>query len=149
MGPAVRYHEILRRLAIVDEEFVGDQAGLGLGTPADCALDAKTAALVRVGHWRRSGHRRSAWNGALPGRWRPARPKMRSPARCWPSPRISGSAGSPGPYLAWQSRSSMTSTLHWMSQMIADGSAEDLWHRLRWLVFDVNDFDETLPGPVE
>ena len=49
MGPAVRYHEILRRLAIVDEECAGDQAGLGLGTPADWALDAKTAALVRVG----------------------------------------------------------------------------------------------------
>jgi 4-carboxymuconolactone decarboxylase len=49
MGPAVRYHEILRRLAIVDEKCAGDQAGLGLGTPADWALDAKTAALVRVG----------------------------------------------------------------------------------------------------
>ena len=46
---AVRYHEILRRLAIVDEGCAGDQAGLGLGTPADWALDAKTAALVRVG----------------------------------------------------------------------------------------------------
>ena len=49
MDPAVTYHEILRKLAIVDEECAGDQAGLGLGTPADCALDAKTAALVRVG----------------------------------------------------------------------------------------------------
>ncbi len=48
-GSAVGYHEILRRLAIVDEEFAGDQAGLGLGTPADRALDAKTAALVGVG----------------------------------------------------------------------------------------------------
>jgi len=49
MGPAVRYHEILRRLAIVDEECAGDHAGLGLSTPANRALDAKTAALVRVG----------------------------------------------------------------------------------------------------
>ena len=48
MDPAVRYHEILRRLAIVDEECAGDQAGLGLGTPVVWALDAKTAALVRV-----------------------------------------------------------------------------------------------------
>jgi 4-carboxymuconolactone decarboxylase len=49
IGPIVRYQEILRRLAIVDEECAGDQAGLRLGTPADWALDAKTAALVRVG----------------------------------------------------------------------------------------------------
>jgi len=49
MGPAVRYQEILRRLAIVDEGCAGDQAGLGLGLPADGVLDAKTAALARVG----------------------------------------------------------------------------------------------------
>ena len=40
---------ILRRLAIVDEGFVGDQAGLVLDPPATCALDPKTAALVRAG----------------------------------------------------------------------------------------------------
>jgi 4-carboxymuconolactone decarboxylase len=45
----VRYQEILRRLAIVDEGFVGDQAGLVLGQPGVQALDPKTAALVRVG----------------------------------------------------------------------------------------------------
>jgi hypothetical protein len=33
MDPAVRYQEILRRLAIVDEKFVGDQAGLVLDRP--------------------------------------------------------------------------------------------------------------------
>jgi 4-carboxymuconolactone decarboxylase len=43
------YREILRRLAIVDEGFASDQAGLELGLPADWALDAKTAALLRVG----------------------------------------------------------------------------------------------------
>jgi 4-carboxymuconolactone decarboxylase len=47
MGQIVRYQEILRRLAIIDEGFVEDQAGLDLAGPA--ALDAKTAALVRVG----------------------------------------------------------------------------------------------------
>ena len=46
----MRYQEILRRLAIVDEGFVGDQAGLVLGLPPGVrALDPKTAALVRVG----------------------------------------------------------------------------------------------------
>jgi 4-carboxymuconolactone decarboxylase len=46
---AVRYQEILRRLAIVDEGFVDDQAGCGLGGPEVWVLDPKTAALVRVG----------------------------------------------------------------------------------------------------
>ncbi len=45
----MRYQEILRRLAIVDEGFVGDQAGLVLGPDGSRVLDPKTAALVRVG----------------------------------------------------------------------------------------------------
>jgi alkylhydroperoxidase/carboxymuconolactone decarboxylase family protein YurZ len=49
MGRTVGYQEILRRLAIVDEAFVGDQAGLVLGLPGAQVLDPKTAALVRVG----------------------------------------------------------------------------------------------------
>ncbi len=49
MGQAVRYQEILCRLAIVDEGFVRDQAGLGLVLPGSPFLDPKTAALVRVG----------------------------------------------------------------------------------------------------
>jgi len=49
MGRAVRFEEILRRLAVVDEGFVGDQAGLVLGLPGACGLDSRTAALVRVG----------------------------------------------------------------------------------------------------
>jgi alkylhydroperoxidase/carboxymuconolactone decarboxylase family protein YurZ len=49
MGQAVRYQEILRRLAIVDEGFVGDQAGLVLDRPGVRVLDPRTAALVRVG----------------------------------------------------------------------------------------------------
>jgi 4-carboxymuconolactone decarboxylase len=49
MGRAVRYQEILRRLAIVDEKFAVDQAGLDLDPPGARVLDARTAALVRVG----------------------------------------------------------------------------------------------------
>ena len=45
----MRYQEVLRRLAIVDEGFVGDQAGLMLGPSGVRALDPKTASLVRVG----------------------------------------------------------------------------------------------------
>ena len=49
MGQTARFQEILRRLAIIDEGFVEDHAGLGLGLPASRCLDPKTAALVRVG----------------------------------------------------------------------------------------------------
>ena len=49
MSQIVRFQEILRRLAIIDEGFFEDQAGLGLGLPASRCLDPKTAALVRVG----------------------------------------------------------------------------------------------------
>jgi alkylhydroperoxidase/carboxymuconolactone decarboxylase family protein YurZ len=49
MGQTDRFQEILRRLAIIDEDFVEDQAGLGLGVAGGRPLDPKTAALVRVG----------------------------------------------------------------------------------------------------
>ena len=49
MGDAVRYQEILRRLAIIDEASVKDQAGLNLALPGPGLLDAKTVALVQVG----------------------------------------------------------------------------------------------------
>ncbi len=48
-GPAVKFNEVLRRLAIVDEGFAGDEAGLRLGLPEARALEPRTAALVRVG----------------------------------------------------------------------------------------------------
>lgn len=44
------YREILRRLAIIDEGFASDQAGLVLGqVPGAQVLDSKVAALVRIG----------------------------------------------------------------------------------------------------
>src|SRR5215831_6424282 len=49
MSKTLRFQEILRRLAIIDEGFVEDHAGLGLGVAASRCLDPKTAALVRVG----------------------------------------------------------------------------------------------------
>jgi 4-carboxymuconolactone decarboxylase len=49
MGQTVRFQEILRKLAIIDESLAEDHAGLGLGLPACRPLDPKTAALVRVG----------------------------------------------------------------------------------------------------
>ena len=49
MGQTVRFQETLRRLAMIDERFVEDQAGLGLDPAGASALDPKTAALLRVG----------------------------------------------------------------------------------------------------
>jgi alkylhydroperoxidase/carboxymuconolactone decarboxylase family protein YurZ len=49
MGQTMRFRETLRRLAMVDECFVEDHAGLGLGQPGVSALDPKTAALVQLG----------------------------------------------------------------------------------------------------
>jgi 4-carboxymuconolactone decarboxylase len=48
MGQTVRFQETLRRLAMIDEGFVEDQAGLGLGLAQASALDPKTAALLHV-----------------------------------------------------------------------------------------------------
>ena len=49
MGQTVRFQEILRRLAVIDEGLVQDQAGLGLGQAATWVMDPKTAALVQMG----------------------------------------------------------------------------------------------------
>lgn len=49
MDSMVRFQEILRRLAIIDESFVEKEAGLGLGLPPSKLLDPKTAALIQIG----------------------------------------------------------------------------------------------------
>ena len=48
MGQTVRFQETLRRLAMIDEGFVEDRAGLGLGLAGTSALDPRTAALLQV-----------------------------------------------------------------------------------------------------
>ena len=49
MGRTVRFQETLRRLAMIDEGFVEDQAGLGMDLPVTSALHSKTAALLQLG----------------------------------------------------------------------------------------------------
>ncbi len=49
MSQVVRFQETLRRLAMIDESFVEDQAGLGLGLPSLAVVDQKTAALLQLG----------------------------------------------------------------------------------------------------
>jgi AhpD family alkylhydroperoxidase len=48
MSRTARYQETLRRLAMIDERFVEDEAGLGLGLGETSALDPKTVALLQV-----------------------------------------------------------------------------------------------------
>jgi alkylhydroperoxidase/carboxymuconolactone decarboxylase family protein YurZ len=43
------FEETLRRLAMIDEAFVEDEAGLVLGLAGRSALDPKTASLLQVG----------------------------------------------------------------------------------------------------
>ena len=49
MRQAVRFREMLRRLAMIDESCLENQAGLALGLTEGSSLDSKTAALLRVG----------------------------------------------------------------------------------------------------
>ena len=49
MGQVTRFQETMRKLAMIDEGFVENEAGLGLGQVAASALDPKTVALLRVG----------------------------------------------------------------------------------------------------
>ncbi len=48
MSETARFQETLRRLAMVDEAFVADQAGLGLEPAERLALDAKTVSLLQL-----------------------------------------------------------------------------------------------------
>jgi 4-carboxymuconolactone decarboxylase len=48
MSETVRFQEILRKLAMVDEGFVMGQVGPGLGPAGTLTLDARTAALIQL-----------------------------------------------------------------------------------------------------
>ena len=49
MGQTVRFQELLRRLTMIDEGFVEDHAGLGLGLAGTPDLHPKIAALLQLG----------------------------------------------------------------------------------------------------
>jgi 4-carboxymuconolactone decarboxylase len=48
MSETARFQETLRKLALIDEAFVTDQARVGLGPAGTLALDARTAALLQL-----------------------------------------------------------------------------------------------------
>jgi 4-carboxymuconolactone decarboxylase len=48
MRQTARYQETLRRLAMIDEGFVQNEAGLGLDLARTRALEPKTAALLQL-----------------------------------------------------------------------------------------------------
>ena len=49
MSQTARYKETLRRLAMIDEAFVEDEAGLGLAVARTPNLEPRTAALLQLG----------------------------------------------------------------------------------------------------
>ena len=49
MSYTIRFQETLRRLTMIEEDFVQGQAGLRLDLDGVPALDGKTAALLRLG----------------------------------------------------------------------------------------------------
>ena len=49
MSQTARFRDTLRRLAMIDEGFVEDEAGLALSPAGTSALDPRTAALIQVG----------------------------------------------------------------------------------------------------
>ena len=85
MSQAVRFQEILCRLAIIDEGFVEGHAGLGLGLPASRLLDPKTAALVRVGALVAIGSPGVCLEWGTTRALARAPPQTRLPTCCWRS----------------------------------------------------------------
>jgi 4-carboxymuconolactone decarboxylase len=49
MTQTARFQETLRKLAMIDEAFVEDQAGLRIGSARELSLEPKTAALLQLG----------------------------------------------------------------------------------------------------
>jgi 4-carboxymuconolactone decarboxylase len=49
MSQGPRFQETLRRLAMIDEDFVEDQTGLRMGLGGTSALSPKAAALLQLG----------------------------------------------------------------------------------------------------
>jgi hypothetical protein len=121
MNQTMRYQEILRRLAIIDEGVVQDHAGLSLGQAEAWALDPKTAALVQVGALVAIGAPGVCLEWSTTRRWPRVQAKTRSPACCWRSPPRPGSAGSSARSPMWRTHSGMTSRPRWWTKAIADG----------------------------
>jgi len=49
MGQTASFEETLRRLAVIEEGFVEDKAGLGLGQVGTSTLEPKTVSLIQWG----------------------------------------------------------------------------------------------------
>jgi alkylhydroperoxidase/carboxymuconolactone decarboxylase family protein YurZ len=122
MGQTARFQETLRKLAMIDEGFVQDQAGLGLNPARTSALDPKTAALLQLGVSVAIG------SAAVCLEWTATRALAAGASEDeiadvllairWP-----GSAGSSAPLPMWRPRSGMTSWPHWRNPTITDGSS--------------------------
>ena len=110
MSQAVRFQEVLRKLAIIDERCVADQAGLSLALPTSGLLDAKTAALVQIGALAAIGSPAVCleW-GTTQALAAGATGDEITGGYSWSSARRPGSAGSPVPSPTSRPRSDLTS----------------------------------------
>ena len=72
MSRMARFQQTLRRLAMGDEAFVQDEAGLGLDRAGTSTPDPRTAALLRLGGAVAIGSSAACleWSGAHPRRLR-------------------------------------------------------------------------------
>ena len=122
MSQTVRFQETLRKLAMIDEGFVEDQAGLGLGLAGTSALHPKTAALLQLGA--------SVATGAPPVcvAWSTGRALAAgatdeeiADALLAIAP-VTGSAGWSAPRPTWRPRSGMTSRPRWTTRADRGGS---------------------------
>ena len=121
MSQTVRFQETLRRLAMIDEGFVEDEARLGLGLAETSALDPKTAALLRIGASVAIGSSAAClqWSttqAMAAGATEDEIAGVLLAIAPWP-----GSAGSPPPLPMWRSRSATTLRPRSKSWTVPDG----------------------------
>ena len=104
----MRFQETLRRLAMIDEGFVEDQARLGLGLVSTSALDPKTAALLQVGVLVAMG------SSAVCLEWSTGRALAAGATEDGSSP----------PRPMWRPHSGMTSRPRWKSRTVINSSSK-------------------------
>jgi alkylhydroperoxidase/carboxymuconolactone decarboxylase family protein YurZ len=121
VGQTVRFHETLRRLAMIDEAFVENEARVGLGLARTSALDPKTAALLRVGVSAAIGSpgvclEWSTGRALAAGASEDEIAEVLLAIARWP-----GLAGSSAPPPMWRPRSGTTSKPRWRNRTVPDG----------------------------
>ena len=109
MGQTARFQDTLRRLAMIDEGFVEDQAGLRFGLAGTSALDARIAALLQVAVSVAIGSPTLCLGWSVGRALAAGATEDEIADVLLAITPVAGSAGSPPPLPMWRSRSGMTS----------------------------------------